>query len=206
MNCLEFERQLDGGALEVLPAAALAHVNECARCTRALARARSLERQLERAFSAERGAPVTPGAALDAPSAGFTDRVMARVALAEARGVHRAVLADALPWWVRVAHEPSVVLAAIVSALLLWKGDALMALARAGSDAATRTLPAVAIPAGVTQWLHALSQALLPSPQADWRVVAAFMLGVAPVLALMGWLAWQLGERIAWVTAGSERG
>lgn len=193
MNCLEFERLLDTAALAALPAEARAHANECAHCARSLLRAHALERQLTRAFSFEHGAPVTPGAAFDAPPAGFTDRVMARVAAAEARGVHRAVLADALPWWVRVAYEPSVVLAAAVSALLVWKGDALIALARTGS-AAPLALPAP--PAEVVALTHALSRLLVPSAQVHWSVAAGVLLGLTPLLGLLAWLLWRVGERL----------
>ena len=44
MNCLVFERLLDEGEPERLPADALDQARECASCARSLARARSLER------------------------------------------------------------------------------------------------------------------------------------------------------------------
>ena len=198
MNCLELERHLDGGALEALPAAALAHVNECARCTRALARARSLERQLERAFSAERGAPVTGTAALDALPALFTERVMARVGHGEARGVRGLMLPDALPWWVRAASEPSVALACVLSALLLWKGDLLLEWCRSAfATASAHPLTVPSLPHGLLAGVHALAQALVPGPQAHWSVLVAMLIGTAPVSGLLGLLMWRLGERIA---------
>ncbi|HEY6194800.1 MAG TPA: hypothetical protein VI504_07120, partial [Candidatus Eisenbacteria bacterium] len=95
MNCLAFERLLDEGEPDRLPAAARAHANECTRCARSLARARSLERALERHFASA----LAPG---ETVPAAFADRVMARVEAGEARGVRWLTLPDPLPWWVRV--------------------------------------------------------------------------------------------------------
>ena len=198
MNCLELERLLDGGALDALPKAALAHVSECARCTRALARARSLERQLERAFSAERGAPVTGTAAGDAVPARFTERVMARVGHGEARGVRGLMLPDTLPWWVRTTSEPSVALACVLSALLLWKGDLLLALCRSAfATASAHPLTVPSLPHGLLAGMHALAQALVPGPQAHWSVLVAMSIATAPVFGLLGWWMWRVGETLA---------
>src|SRR5206468_1223582 len=109
VNCLEFERLLDEGEPERLPAEALDHAHDCASCARSLARARSLERALAAHFS--------PARADEAP-AGFTQRVMARVERGEARGVRWLALPDVMPLWTRAAAEPGVALASAVAALL----------------------------------------------------------------------------------------
>src|SRR5439155_167258 len=83
---------LDEGEPARLPAPALAHARECARCERALARARSLEKALGMHFATV----LEPGESL--PKS-FADRVMARVERGEARGVRWLGLPDALPWW-----------------------------------------------------------------------------------------------------------
>lgn len=200
MNCLEFERQLDAGELATLGNAAVAHTHECARCTQALARARSLERQLERAFSAGRGAPVTGSVSGDALPAAFTAAVMVRVERGEARGVRWTALPDALPWWARLAAEPGVALACVLSALLLWKGETLLTLSRGGLAALTTApaqLSAVMQAHGWTVWVQSLTQALAPGPQAHWSVVAAMLIGTAPVFGLFGWLMWQVGGYLA---------
>ncbi|MEQ1834139.1 MAG: hypothetical protein ABL977_13885 [Candidatus Eisenbacteria bacterium] len=197
MNCLEFERLLDTGALDALPAEARAHADECAHCARSLVRAQTIERQLMLAFSPEQGAPVTLRAAGDALPAGFTARVMARVALGEARGVRAFGYHDALPWWVRVASEPSVVLAAGLSALLVWKGDALIALTSPDGVANLgRGLAFPTPPAEVVALTQALSRLLVPGPQVHWSVAAGVLLGLAPVLGLVAWLLWRAGERL----------
>lgn len=192
MNCLEFERWLDAGEPEHLPAAALAHVRECARCERALARARSLETALERQF----------GPALlrdETVPAAFADRVMARVERGEARGVRWLTLPDALPWWVRVPAEPPVALAATASALLLWRGDLLLAGVRAWvpalSGAPARAAELVNA-SGFGAALHALASAFVPGPDAPWSVIGAMAIAVAPLLALAGYGMWRLGERL----------
>ena len=192
MNCLEFERLLDEGEPARLPASALAHARECARCDRALARARSLERALERHFATS----LEPDESLPLS---FADRVMARVERGEARGVRWLGLPDALPWWVRVPAEPGVALAAAVAALLLWRGDMLFAAARAWA-------PGLALaPARVTAWMnttdlgtlwHVLASAFVASPGAHWSVAAAMAIGVAPVLGLAGYALWRVGEQL----------
>src|SRR5262249_39230135 len=123
VNCLAFERLLDQGHPERLSAEALAHARECATCARSLARARSLEAALV--------AHLFAGAGGEAAPAGFADRVMARVERGEARGVRWLTLPDAMPWWTRAAAEPGVALAAAVAALLLWRGDRIVAGTRA---------------------------------------------------------------------------
>ncbi|HUK64977.1 MAG TPA: hypothetical protein VLV15_16680 [Dongiaceae bacterium] len=192
MTCLEFERLLDGGKPERLPAAALAHARECARCERALARARSLESALERHFAS----------ALELDESvpeSFADHVMLRVERVEARGVRWLTLPDPLPWWVRVPAEPTVALAAAATALLLWRGDQMIAATRAwapGLSAATGRATELANTTGIGAVLHALASAFVPAPGASWSVVTAMAIGVAPLLALAGYGMWRLGERL----------
>jgi hypothetical protein len=191
VNCLEFERRLDEGVPSRLPAAAIAHAGECARCARSLARARSLEHALEHHFAALGSGEHVP--------AGFADRVMARVERGEARGVRWLTLPDAMPWWVRVAAEPPVVLATGVAALLLWRGDVLLASGRAwwSGAAMVRQASEWARLARFDTWGEALGRAFVPAPDAHWSVVAAMAIAVSPVLALAGYALWRAGERLA---------
>ena len=189
MNCLEFERLLDEGAPDQLPGAALEHASSCATCSRSLERARALEATLEHHFAA------LASPAEQAPLAGFTDRVMARVERGEARGVRGRTPFDALPWWVRVAAEPAVALACVVAALLLWQGDALLAAVRAWGAQGAR--PATWVQEwGLDAVARALGAALTTSANADWAVITGLVLGVAPVVALLGWVMWRAGERL----------
>jgi len=200
VNCLEFERLLDSGAPAELPATALEHARDCAGCTRSLARARSLEHHLERAFSAEHGAPVTGTPAGDALPPAFTAAVMARVARGEARGVRWIAQPDLVPWWARVAAEPAVALACGVAALLLWKGDALLASVRAwipGAMAAPARLEELTAGNSIVTWAQTLTHALVPGPQAHWTVVAAMFIGIAPLFLMLGWLMWRACDRLA---------
>ena len=193
MNCLEFERLLDEGAPEWLPEAALAHARTCASCAASLARARSLERALERHFSAD-----VP------PPAGFADRVMARVERGEARGVRWLALPSALPWWTRAALEPGVVLALATVALFVWRGDRWLAGARAawnGLAAAPKVVHDGLLAVGFGPLADALSRALASVGAAPLSVQLGVVLGVAPLLAVVAWLAWRAGERLVAATA-----
>ncbi len=203
MNCLAFERQLDGGAPRHLPAAALEHVRACAPCKRSHARAHSLELALERHFASR--------SAADAPVVlpGFADRVLARVERGEARGVRWLALPDALPWWVRAAAEPSVLLASTVAALVLWRGDALIASARAWfplAASAPERLAAMTHGWGLDALGRTLAQALVPAPDAGWAVSTATVVGVMPLFALLAMALWLAGEGlVGMVEATSAR-
>jgi hypothetical protein len=200
LNCLAFERLLDEGAPDALPAAAMAQADGCPSCARSLARAHALEEALARHFGPVIGGPG------DAPvPAGFADRVMARVAGAEARGVRWLALPEALPWWVRAAAEPGVALASVVAALVLWRGDALLAIASrwAGSgDTALAGISALAEGSGLGPAARALAHALVPSGGANWAVTTGLVLGLAPVVAIAAWGLWRAAERLVDHTGG----
>jgi len=192
-TCLAVERWLDRGEPDALPAAVRAHVDTCARCERSVARARSLERALARRF---------PPAPPIEPPAGFADRVLARVQAAEARGIRWLTLPDALPWWTRVAAEPGVVLASIVAALVLWRGDRLLAASRAAWPAvagATAQAGAVGRALGLDACERTLAAAL-GAGQAPWAVTLAVTLALLPVAALAAWGLWGFG---AWLGGGA---
>ena len=193
MNCLAFETLLDQGTPERLPEAALAHARACASCARSLARARAIEAALERHFT-----PLLTASEHEALT-GFTDRVMARVARAEARGVRWLTLPDALPWWVRAAAEPSVALAGVVAALLMWRGDTLLATARVwlspgGLNSAR--LASLTQGWGLDSAWRAMWTTFAPTNGADWAVAVGVTLGVAPLVGLIGWAMWRAGERL----------
>lgn len=186
MNCLEFERLLDEGAADRLPAEALAHARACDACARSLARARSLERELETHFSEAIAAP-----------AGFADRVMARVERGEARGVRWLALPSAFPWWTRAALEPGVVLALATLALFTWRSDRWLAGARAAWDglaAAPKWAHDGLLAAGFGPLADLLSRSLASVGSASPSVQLGLALGVAPLLLLASWLAWRAGE------------
>lgn len=106
-GCARFTRWLDDGMPPAAAAAHEAHASGCAGCAAALAGARALDRALERALAA-------------APD-GFADRVMERVARARQVPLTAWIEPDMLPWWVRAAAEPAVVLATMLAALVLWQ-------------------------------------------------------------------------------------
>jgi hypothetical protein len=194
MNCLAFEALLDEGTPSRLTEAALAHARECDSCARSLVRARSLESALERHFASSAG-PLEHAAL-----AGFTERVIARVRRSESRGVRWLTLPDALPWWVRTAAEPSVALASVVAALLLWRGNVLLAMARewvTPGNLDTSRLVSLVQGWGLDAAARALWTALAPTTGAGWAVAAGVTLGIAPLAGLMGWAMWRAGERLA---------
>jgi hypothetical protein len=194
VKCLAFEALLDEGAPERLPEAALAHARECASCARSLERARALEAALEHHFTA------LASPAEQAPLVGFTDRVMLRVERGEAKSVRGIALPDALPWWVRAAAEPAIALACAVAALLLWQGPAMLTALRALDGPSGPTPPpwftTLLQDWGLEAAARALGMAFAPVAGASWPVFVGIALGVAPVLALLGWAMWRAGERL----------
>lgn len=188
VNCVDLERLLDECELDRLPVDALAHAAECESCARSLARARSLAAALAAHFSRVEAAP-----------AGFADRVMARVRRGEARGVRWLTLPDAMPWWTRAAAEPSVALALAVAALLLWRGDRWLAAARASWPAlagAPGRLHDGAVALGFGPVMAALARPFAAAAGSPWAVQLGLVLGVAPLVALAGWMMWRAGEQL----------
>jgi hypothetical protein len=109
MDCGRVARWLDDGLPAADPAAAeaRAHAASCPRCAAALAAAEELDAALARA-------------ALAAP-AGFSARVMERVARAGTARLAAASDLDEMSWWVRAAAEPAAALALALAALVLWQ-------------------------------------------------------------------------------------
>ncbi|MCE9626908.1 MAG: hypothetical protein K8R56_03200 [Candidatus Eisenbacteria bacterium] len=188
MNCVQLERWLDEGDVAQVPAEVAEHAGSCARCARALAAARSLESALATHFSSEPAA--TP--------AQFTARVLDRIDALEAKRSRVPFVSDALPWWVRVATEPSVIGATVIVAALLWQGDTILSFTRAGiTRAAAAPLAAPLAAQPIASGLDALWSAFKPLPGADWTVAIAFAVGLAPLFALAGWALWRAGERLS---------
>ena len=172
MTCDAFDRWLDDGALEAGAAEARAHARTCDRCARAL----DALLEVEAALASTPSAPP-----------GFTDRVMARVAVTpQAAAAPRAAagslaapfLPPAFPWWVRIAMEPAVLLAAVLAALFVRFGA-----------------PILGGAAEVQAWL-AHAEASTRVPAAPWTA-ALFLL---PALA---WASWQAYR---WSAALTSRG
>jgi hypothetical protein len=113
MSCERVERWLDEGRLASGEADCRAHAATCPRCAAAIGAAIELEDLL--------GAHRAPAPAT------LAEGVMARVAVARRGGW--ALDPPVLDWWVRAAAEPSVVMALALAALLIWRGNALPALA-----------------------------------------------------------------------------
>lgn len=124
MTCRDLERWLDDGGAPERHVEAMAHARICAHCSATLGGMDELEDLLARP-------------AATAPS-GFADRVMATVALNPQRPVRIPVMEllpffPTVPWWVRVAFEPASLLALLLASALVWRGDALFALASGGA-------------------------------------------------------------------------
>jgi len=170
MNCTDLDRWLDDGSPAASHVEAMAHARVCARCLAGLGATDELEALL--------GSPPAP-----AP-AGFAGRVMARVA-ATAQVRSRIPVSELLPlfqtfpWWVRVALEPASLLAMLLASVLVWRGDALFALATGG---------AVQLVAWLAQTLSATGSTAAPAGGASpvaaiWlqpTVLTSIVLGAAP--------------------------
>jgi len=133
-SCRAFEAWLDQGMPE--PADdARAHGATCGRCARALDAAFVLERVLgEETVRAPRG---------------FTDAVMARIALpSPAAGV--AFAPSDLAWWLRAAAQPATALALVLAAVVVAGRETITAWAVAGQIALAQSL-AHGIPASLRE-------------------------------------------------------
>ena len=197
MNCLAFERLLDASP-ERLSAEALAHARECAACARSLARARSLEAVLVAHFSADAGSEAVP--------AGFADRVLERVVRGEARGVRWLALPDAVPWWTRAAAEPGVALAAAAAALLLWREDRIVSGTRAlwlSLAGAPGRVHELLLANGFGPAEQAIARAFAPHVGVSWTVDLGLLLGLAPLVALLGLAMWRAGEWLVEASAAT---
>jgi len=115
MTCDEFTRHLDEGR-STSGGAMARHARSCPACA-AAARA---HREVESELSLRAGRARSPSA--PALSLGFTDRVMQRVRASRREVAGYAPLPESmlLPWWVRAAAQPAVVLASLAAALLFW--------------------------------------------------------------------------------------
>jgi hypothetical protein len=155
---------------ERLAPEARAHAAACARCAPVLAAAIEIDALL--------AAPST----LTAP-AGFTDRLMARIAEVSAVRARAPLVAPpAFPWWIRAATQPAAALALAMAALVAWRGDALVAaairLARGMAGGPPIEIAPVAAP--------------LDRPE----VLFGLVLGFLPVLAGSAWLLYRGCERL----------
>jgi anti-sigma factor RsiW len=181
VNCDALTRWLDDGMPERESDAARAHARGCPRCARSLAAAEAIEALLS--SPAPASAPAT-----------FTDRVMARVASAsEARGHATMPAPSPFPWWARVAADPAAALAAALSAVVVWKADALIALATALAARIAQSLPAAATP--VTR---------IPEVFRQSDVLLGTSIAALPILAWMSWAIYRWSERM--VLAPRARG
>jgi hypothetical protein len=190
VNCHAVDRWLDDGSPEAGRVAALAHVRSCPRCAAALAAAEALETAL--------------AAAPPAAPPGFTDRVMAQVAAAAPVRARIPVmellpLLQTFPWWVRLALEPASLLAALLAAVLVWRGDALFALATGGALQLAAWL-AQAAPASAAAAAPAGAPAPLAAMLLQPTVLTCLVLGAAPLVLmgsrlLYGWSATLVGPR-----------
>jgi hypothetical protein len=170
MNCMQFTVWLDGGRSASDRAPALAHASSCSHCARALAASDAVERML--------AAPPAP-----AP-AGFSDRVMRRVATARrSHAVH--AFDHPVDWWVRVAAEPAAVLAMILAALLAWRGEVLLRVAPLVTNWAAAA--AVSLHAAAPQGLEHASRTPL--------IALAFALAALPIVLWISWRAFVWVER-----------
>ena len=184
MTCRELERWLDDGGAPERYLEAMAHARICAHCSATLAGVDEMEDLLARP------AVVTP--------ADLTERIMAKVAVTPQVPARIPVMEvlpffQTVPWWVRIAVEPASLLALLLAAALVWRGDTLFALATGGA-------------ATLASWIARALSAPLPSPDPavgnfilNPNVLTAIALGVAPLAfmasrAIYRWSAQMAGR------------
>jgi hypothetical protein len=179
MNCDRFEHQLDANGPDDLPADALAHVAQCARCQRARVAARSIDALL-----------VAPSSV--AAPAGFTDRVLARIRTTSPAPLGSAVMTpiakpfDPLPEWIRFVAEPATAGALVVAALIVWQQPRLLSFGRALASAlAARAAGGSAIDPGL--WPEAMRAAFASDAVRLALVVAGCSLTPLVAFSLYRW-------------------
>lgn len=190
MSCQDVDRWLDEGSPVAGRAEAMLHVRICARCAAALTAAEDLDLALA----------VAPPAPI-----GFTDRVMARVAeTAQARAgipvLEVLPLLRTFPWWVRLALEPASLLATLLAAVLIWRGNTLFALAASGAAQLATWLAQVPSPWAALGLPAATGGTEVATVLLRPTVFACVALGAAPLLfmasrLLYGWSATLVGPR-----------
>jgi len=193
-TCSEFERWLDAGEPPALAPAMLAHAAACARCAGSLEAMRAIEAMLA-------APPPAP--------AGFDDAVMARVARVEAARVRvaptwRAAFPESLPWWAIALQQPTMVLAAGVAALLVWRAPALLAVASAGAGWLATTLPALSargLDAAAVTFRGVAFAGPLARPLSGTGALLATGLGLG-FLPLVAWASLAMGN---WVSRAAAR-
>ena len=185
MNCTDLDRWLDLGSPAEAHLEAMAHARICARCQAALRAADELETWLD-------------AAPFPAPDA-LAERVMAQVATT-AQVPARIPLSELLPifqvqpWWVRMALEPATLLAILLAAVLVWRGEMLFALASGGAVqlgawiAQTFPVAAPGVPAPVVEveapiWLRP-------------AVLTCMVLGAAPLALMASRLLYRWSESL----------
>lgn len=186
-ECAEFERWLDEGCPASSDRVAREHSAECERCAARLSVALELDAALE-------AAPAPAPAAL-------TERVMARIAALRPHaagptarsqtpaGALGGFATPALEWWVRAAADPASALALALSALLLWRAETLVSLARVASAWLTSLLQAAP-----TQTIaHPLAALERFTPHGV--VALALALAMMPALAWGSWRLYLWAER-----------
>jgi len=197
-DCLQFQRWLDEGGAAATPAgdapcaaevaAAHLHAATCPSCAQAWAAERSVARALAAAL------PAVPD-----PSAGFADRVMARVAVVpQDRRADAARFVpvpgsqpDALPWWIRAMAQPASALALALAGfavLLVPRLPGLSAAVPAWSAGAVTTLAGAVAP-----WIAPLVARTTRDP---W-FGPALALAILPLVVLASLAAYRLGLGLA---------
>jgi hypothetical protein len=189
IDCAEFERRLDAGEDPAHDPALLAHANSCAACAAAWAAMAEIDAWL--------AAPVT---AAPAAPAGFTDAVMARIEHPAA--APEPATPEDLPWWIAIFQQPTVALAAVLAAFVIWQGGLLVA--AAGAAAGWLVTSGTAVANSVSARLAALPglPAAPPALLAEHPIVTiGLALGLAPLvalasIALSGWVTRWVTRRV----------
>jgi hypothetical protein len=185
MTCAEFDLWLDQGRPAERAPEAQAHARGCARCAALLA----VELEIASAFAAPLASPAAP--------AGFTDRVMARVAASsQTRRSFAPVPENDLPWWVFAAAEPATVLAALLAALVVWQPRAMFSAAMSLAQVIATALGQSTGVVSVQSLLGPDLAVLFTNPTARFGL----MLALVPFVLWLGYQLYRWTERRTVVT------
>jgi hypothetical protein len=200
VNCQEYRDWLDQGRPEIDEEAARVHGHSCPACVLELRAAEEIEELLARMPSPEQAgvvpslgeevslpeSPVEPEW-LAVPPPDFAARVMERVAAAgRARAADMVPVQDGLlPWWVRSAAQPAVVLSCLLMSLVFWRAGDLWRLAGRLSSLAE----------GIRLNAVGPLKPLMAHFTAPW-VLFALCLVAGPALLVLSWWLYGWSKRI----------
>jgi anti-sigma factor RsiW len=139
VNCRAFEAWLDAGRPAAASEEAARHAKSCPDCAAAAETEDALSSTLRTSFAS--------------PDAGFTDRVLLRVAQLAPEEPRLSVDPDlVVPWWVQILREPAAIWGLLLGGLWTATANTILPMLRHAAPEIVATPPAWSLPGIVAGW------------------------------------------------------